>query len=102
MEHRVNNGIRYFTSEGFSGEGVGTLNAFTTRTGGVSPAPFDSLDLSRTAGIEGNNEDGNRAENLRRLGLALGIDDFSCALVSQVHGNTVLSSTLKKAVKSRR
>lgn len=56
--------------------------AFTDRHGGISPPPFDSLDLSRSPG---------RAEevrtNLARLGEAFGVDGF--ALMHQVHGSDV-------------
>ena len=59
--------------------------AFTDRHGGVSAAPFDSLNLA----ITGADEAGARAENLRRV-----LDDFApgAGLVDlhQVHGDRVV------------
>ena len=56
------------------------LVAFTTRSGGVSRAPYESLNLGLSSGDRA--EDVH--ENRRRVLDALGIDDV--ATVSQVHG----------------
>jgi YfiH family protein len=60
--------------------------AFSTRAGGVSPPPFDSLNLSEGVG------DDPRAvrENRRRLLEALGHDADRVAYATQVHGAHVL------------
>jgi YfiH family protein len=59
--------------------------AFTDRFGGVSEAPFDSLNLA----IEGDDAPAARAENLRLL-----LEDFApgdaLADLHQVHGNEVV------------
>jgi YfiH family protein len=59
--------------------------AFTDRFGGVSGAPFDSLNLA----IEGDDPPAARAENLRML-----LEDFApgaaLADLHQVHGNEVV------------
>ncbi len=105
MKLRACNGIRYFTSKGFSLGGKKALNAFTTRIGGVSSAPFDSLDFSRAAGAEGKRgakkRGEERGENLRRLGSALGVDSLKCALVSQVHGDRVFKFEPEEGVDER-
>jgi YfiH family protein len=61
----------------------GFLAAFTERSGGESPAPFDSLDLSF---FVGDDEDLVR-ENRRRTSESLGLDAFATA--EQVHGARV-------------
>ncbi|MEE4360912.1 MAG: peptidoglycan editing factor PgeF [Pseudomonadales bacterium] len=58
----------------------------TTREGGVSAAPFDSLNLAIGEGQQGDALDRVR-ENRRRLMAALGVDGI--AFLRQVHGRTV-------------
>ena len=43
--YQENNGIGFFRSEQLSAQG-GVEHGFTARTGGVSPAPYDSLHLN--------------------------------------------------------
>lgn len=57
--------------------------AFTDRHGGVSPPPFDSLDLTRSR--EGRDDE--LRTNLDRLAAAFGVDGF--ATMTQVHGAKV-------------
>ena len=45
-------------------ERLGVSIAFTTRLGGVSPTPFDSLNLSGFVGDEAGNVDANRERAL--------------------------------------
>jgi YfiH family protein len=62
------------------------IAAFTTRTGGVSAAPFDSLNLS-----EGVGDDPQRVrENRSRVLGALGLSPAQIAYATQVHGAHVL------------
>ncbi|MGH2691925.1 MAG: peptidoglycan editing factor PgeF [Actinomycetota bacterium] len=61
-------------------EDRGFLVAFTERTGGLSPAPFSSLNL----GAETGDDPDLVGENRRRLGEALGIQGIVSA--RQVHG----------------
>ena len=44
-EHNVN-GLIYDTSDVITAAGSGAVHAFTTRHGGVSPAPYDSLNFA--------------------------------------------------------
>tara|TARA_R110002073_G_scaffold121657_4_gene264266 strand:- start:1199 stop:1981 length:783 start_codon:yes stop_codon:yes gene_type:complete len=61
----------------------GLAHAFTTRSGGVSEAPYDSLNLSWK---DGDNK-AHIAENRARVTAALGLDKLVFA--NQVHGKTV-------------
>lgn len=63
---------------------AGFAHAFTTRAGGVSPAPFETLDFAILRHHEA------RRENERRLGEALGFDPTRLFHVRQVHGADVL------------
>ena len=61
----------------------GLAHAFTTRSGGVSEAPYDSLNLSWK---DGDNK-AHIEENRARVTAALGLDKLVFA--NQVHGKTV-------------
>ncbi|GHB59512.1 peptidoglycan editing factor PgeF [Persicitalea jodogahamensis] len=61
--------------------------AESTRHGGVSPAPFDSLNL----GLNTDDTPENVAENRRRFWQALSIDPTRVAASYQIHGNEVLT-----------
>lgn len=63
---------------------LGVPHGFALRTGGVSAAPFDALNLGASVG----DAPGAVAENLRRLAAAGGVPGFLQA--SQVHGTRVL------------
>jgi len=56
--------------------------AFTSRAGGVSAAPFDSLNMGRSTGDRSDDV----TENRRRLFDALGIDPGRVSMAHQVHG----------------
>jgi polyphenol oxidase len=62
-------------------EGVGVLAAFTERTGGASPAPFDTLNLGYGTGDHAGRVVRNRAAVVS----ALGIPAFATG--EQVHGH---------------
>ncbi len=62
----------------------GLAHGFTTRAGGVSAGPFESLNLSRREG----DPDANVDENRKRVREALGLDHL--VLARQVHGNRVI------------
>ena len=72
-------------------EGDGFLAAFSERTGGVSGAPYDSLNVSFVVGDDDERVRANRA----RLTGALGIERFATA--QQVHGDRVVRVGAKRA-----
>lgn len=61
-------------------------HGFTTRYGGVSQGPLDSLNLARRPG----ESDERLVENWRRVAAALGRRAEDLVLLSQVHGRRVL------------
>jgi copper oxidase (laccase) domain-containing protein len=81
MEWREENGVRWL--EAHLG---GARAAFTTRLGGVSKVPFDSLNL----GILTEDDPGNVRENRRRLAGALRRDPERVVFARQVHGADLL------------
>lgn len=78
------NGVVFHTADAFSAAG-GVAHGFASRLGGVSPAPWDSLNLSLSRG------DGPQAvgENYRRLCAALGTDEHCIAMTRQVHSDHI-------------
>ncbi len=81
----VINGVALDTDRTAAGSGV--TFCFTERTGGVSPAPYASLNL----GAKGGDDLANVKENRRRVLASLGAEDLFEGLVipNQVHGDTV-------------
>jgi len=75
-------------------ENIGAVHAFTTRHGGVSPAPFDSLNL----GLHRGDKDENVAKNRKRLAAALGFDLDKLVLTHQTHSDIVRPVTSADAV----
>jgi YfiH family protein len=66
-------------------EGAGVAAAFPTREGGVSPAPYDSLNL----GLSVADAKANVLENRRRWCAALGLPLARLVVPGQVHGGTL-------------
>ncbi|HEX6781369.1 MAG TPA: polyphenol oxidase family protein [Solirubrobacterales bacterium] len=81
MEWRESNGIRWLQARL-----DGAAAAFSTRLGGVSEAPFDSLNL----GLLTDDESTAVTENRRRLAAALGFEPERVAFARQVHGTRLL------------
>lgn len=73
----------------------GILVAFSERTGGVSDAPYDTLNLAVHVGDQSESVDRNRA----RLLAALGVDALRGRLVTaeQVHGDRISTVTAEHA-----
>lgn len=69
-------------------EGFSARHGFSTRRGGVSEAPFDSLNLGRAVG------DAPEAveENARRLAQAIGVRTGQLVTIRQVHGDAILEA----------
>lgn len=70
-------------------ENIPVVHGFTTRLGGVSPAPFDSLNL----GLYRGDAPENVAENHRRLADAMGYDPSMLVMSHQVHSDIVRAVT---------
>ena len=66
----------------------GVRHAFFGRTGGVSEAPLDSLNLSKSSG----DEDSYLLENRYRIALEFDVGPESLLLGRQVHGNFVVTA----------
>ena len=63
----------------------GVIQGFTTRHGGVSGAPYDSLNL----GLHVKDEEECVQENRRRLWSGLGFEAAQVAMAEQIHGDVV-------------
>jgi len=63
-------------------------HAFTTRIGGVSPPPFDTLNFGNPAGTPQDPPE-NLGENYRRIQSALQVADRTVLRVHQMHGCTI-------------
>lgn len=68
--------------------GAGILAAVSTRRGGVSPAPWDSLNLGRSVGDDEARVDANRD----RLLASLGASAIQLVRIHQVHGGDILDA----------
>src|SRR5215217_9193711 len=72
-----------------AGELPGVRMLFTSRHGGVSPKPYDSLNLGRLTDDDGANVDANR----ERVAAAVGLARDRFLYGRQVHGTTVRRAT---------
>ncbi len=77
MEWRERDGVRWLEADL-----GGARAAFSTRQGGVSEAPFDSLNL----GLLTEDEDAAVSENRQRLAAALDFEPGQVVFARQVHG----------------
>jgi len=84
MDWRERNGVRWLEAKMH-----GAHAAFTTRLGGVSEPPFDTLNL----GVLTDDDEDAVRENRRRLVAALGIDQAQVPIGLQVHGAEILRHT---------
>lgn len=81
MDWRERDGVRWLEADL-----GGARAAFSTRLGGVSEPPFDSLNL----GILTDDERGAVEENRRRLAAALGFAPEQVVFALQVHGTRLI------------
>ena len=81
------NGLCWLTSESLSLPGL--AHGFSTRTGGVSAAPWDSLNL----GIGRGDDPACVQENYRRFCAAIGTEERRTVLSRQVHEDNILLVT---------
>ena len=77
----THNSITYLRADSLEGVSHG----FSTRLGGVSPAPWDSLNL----GVGRGDTMENVQENYRRFCAVLGMDDHRAVLSKQIHEDVV-------------
>jgi polyphenol oxidase len=81
MEWCESNGVRWLQAD------LGSADAaFSTRLGGVSEAPFDSLNL----GLLTDDAEEAVVENRRRLASALGFEPDQLVFARQVHGTRLI------------
>lgn len=81
-------GVVYYASPLL--EAAGVPHAFSTRIGGVSPPPFDSMNLGNPSGCATQDPDDHINENYRRLQSVIGCELRRRCWVHQVHGGDVL------------
>ena len=79
-----NNGVVTYRSPLLSDAGV--PHGFTTRIGGLSPAPYASLNLASLVSDQDADANTNVAENFRRVRRAMGCERHIRVQVNQVHG----------------
>lgn len=81
MEWRETDGVRWLAAElGAAGAGTGRVG-FGSRVGGVSEAPYDTLNL----GVLTDDADAAVVENRARLAAAVGVDPSRVPIGLQVH-----------------
>jgi hypothetical protein len=81
MEWVETGGVRWLRAElGPAGVGIGRVG-FGSRVGGVSEAPYDTLNV----GVLTDDSDSDVVENRRRLAAAVGFDPREVAIGLQVH-----------------
>lgn len=93
-------GLVYYSSALL--ESVGVRHAFSTRIGGVSGAPFGSLNLGNPSGPGSQDDWAKIHENYRRLQTAIGCENLARCWVHQVHGGEVarITSTFESGQKA--
>lgn len=92
---RESEGLRYFQFESLASEKV--TQAIFTRLGGVSPRPWDSLNLGSTVG---DNLD-RVAENIHKVLESIGFSESRLAQIHQVHSAQVIKIEEPEIDKSR-
>ena len=84
LRRRTESGLVYYASPLL--EAAGVPHAFSTRCGGVSTAPFASLNLGLAGAADVQDDVHNIRENYRRLRAAIGCEQRDRCWVHQVHG----------------
>ena len=80
MERRTVNGVTFYASPLLARRGV--PHAFSTRLGGVSPAPFDSLNLGNPNGCAVQDDSNRVSENYRLARVAASMYSMTALRVS--------------------
>lgn len=89
MIRRCINQVVYYASPLL--EGIGVPHAFSTRMGGISPPPFDSMNLGNPMGCAVQDDDARIAQNYQILQTAIVCADRTRCWTHQVHGGEVLA-----------
>ena len=90
LEARIGGyGVRYYASAKL--EAIGVRHAFSTRIGGISPAPFDSLNLGNPNGCALQDDYDRIWKNYARLSSSIDCPAEPPLRVHQVHGAEVAS-----------
>jgi copper oxidase (laccase) domain-containing protein len=89
---RKKEGVRFFTIPAFELAG-GVRCAFSTRVGGVSPPPFDTLNFSRKR----EQNEAHFIENMRRFSAAAGFDYTNAVSIRYAHSPVVYTAGQKDA-----
>lgn len=79
----------------FQAEGLGTVHGFSTRLGGISSPPYNTLNL----GLNQGDAPACVRENYRRFCAALGADGNRMVCTHQVHGDVIRVATSADAGK---
>ncbi len=93
---RETNGLKYYQFESFCEAGI--KHGFFTRLGGVSPKPFDSLNMATTVGDTAENV----IENLGRMFGVFGLDLKTRYDGWQCHGRTVIATDVPRDMNTTR
>lgn len=83
MQRRNKHALVYYTFDSL--DHLNVIHAISTRRGGISPAPFDTLNLSRHVGDETTNVE----HNLQQLHSALGLYTTTTVDASQAQADRV-------------
>jgi len=84
MIKKIKNGIVYFEFENLSKTGI-VNHCFSTRIGGVSMPPYDSMNLAYHMGDVQKDVD----ENFKRMANAINVDAKKIVMSTQTHSNRV-------------
>lgn len=85
----ADSGVVYYASRRL--EAIGVRHAFSTRLGGISPPPFDSLNLGNPNGAPIQDDYERIWQNYSRLTTSIGCSAEKPLRVHQVHGREVAS-----------
>ena len=84
MKKTNTNGVGYYSAPGWNTR-YSIAHGFFTRTGGISPPPYDSLNV----GPKGDDSAAHVQENLERVARALSIPAEQIFCSAQVHGDRI-------------
>jgi hypothetical protein len=96
----VKDGVRIYFSPLLQAAGV--PHAFSTRIGGISQPPFDSMNLGNPNGCAVQDLTPNLAENYRRLQATIGCEHCDRCYTHQVHGGEVVTVPVGQAFENNR